>query len=116
MNLSKKIAQLIVEKNISIDAVTDALNAYSLLSLMPSILEQVKRMKVRESLQDTLRIESPFLLDQHAIEHIRKIVGDEKAEHEVTINKNLLAGWKARFKEKLYDASAERIIRQLEMR
>jgi F0F1-type ATP synthase delta subunit len=60
-----------------------------------------------------VKIESPFPLADEAIIHIKKVIGNGDAPHEVTINTNLLAGFKARCKGILYDGSAERIIRQL---
>lgn len=113
MNLSHKIAKLIVEKNLKIDDVVESLQTYNLISLLPSILEQAKRMNKDVSLRDTIQIESPFPIGEKALAHIKRMVGNDIAPHEVTINKNILAGFKARFKEKLYDGSAERIIKQL---
>ncbi len=113
MNLSHKIAKLVVEKNVKVDDVVASLQTYNLLSLLPSILEQAKRMNKGVSLRDTIQIETPFELGEKAIGHIKRAVGNDIAPHQVTINKNILAGFKARFKEKLYDGSAERIIKQL---
>lgn len=113
MNLSKKIAKLIVEKGVNIEDVAEALKSYGLLSLMPSVLDQVKRISKSVLMKDTLKIETPFEISEESIKRIKSLVGDERASHEITINKNILAGFKARFKEKLYDASAERIIKQL---
>lgn len=112
MTLSHKIAKLIVEKNISIDDVVESLRTYKLLSLLPSISEQVKRMNQGETFRDTIQIEAPFELSKDAIAQIQRIVENNLAPTNVTINKNILAGFKARFKEKLYDGSAERIIKQ----
>ena len=113
MTLSHKIAKLIVEKNIRTEDVVESLRTYNLLSLLPSITDQVKRMSKDETLRDTVQIESPFELSDEAISHIKRIVENDLAPHQVTINKNILAGFKARFKEKLYDGSAERIIKQI---
>ncbi len=113
MTLSYKIAKLIVEKGVSIDDVVVSLRKYKLLSLIPSIKDQVSRLGKDVNARDTLQIESPFELGDEAVKNIKRIVGNDLAPHSISINKNLLAGFKARFKEKLYDASAERIIKQL---
>lgn len=113
MTLSYKIAKLIVEKDANIDDVIVLLRKYKLLSLITSIKDQVTRLSKDENARDTLQIESPFEISNEAIANIKRIVGNDLAPHSISINKNLLAGFKARFKEKLYDASAERIIRQL---
>jgi F0F1-type ATP synthase delta subunit len=112
MTLSRKLATLILEKNISVSDITEMLTKYKLTSLLPTILREVKQMNKGESKKDMILIESPFELGEKAIAHIKKIIGGE-APHEVTINKNLLAGWKARSNGMLYDGSAERIIKQL---
>lgn len=112
MTLSRKLATLIVQKNVNIDDVADTLRTYNLLSLLPSILKDVKQMGEEGSVHDTVLIESPFELGDAAIARIKRIIGNDIAPHEVTINKNILAGFKARFKGKLYDGSAERIIKQ----
>lgn len=113
MTLSYKIAKLIVEKDVNIDDVVVLLRKYKLLSLITSIKDQVNRLGKEVNQRDTIQIESPFEINDDAIGHIKRIVGNDLAPHSISINKNLLAGFKARFKEKLYDASAERIIKQL---
>jgi F0F1-type ATP synthase delta subunit len=113
MTLSRKLAQLIVEKNVPVDDVVAMLTTYNLVGLLPAILERVKDLGVSTKSGNTLTIESPFPLTDAAITHIKDMTGNSKVMHEVTINKNILAGFKARFKGTLYDGSAERIIRQL---
>lgn len=113
MTLSYKIAKIIVEKDANIDDVIVLLRKYKLLSLITSIKDQVKRLGKDVNQRDTLQIESPFEIGDDAIKNIKRIVGNDLAPHSISINKNLLAGFKTRFKEKLYDASAERIIKQL---
>lgn len=112
-SLSRKLATLIVKNNISVSDVSESLAKYKLLSLLPSIGKEVKQMNENNSLLDTISIESPFEINETAIDRIKKIVGNDLAPYQVTINKNILAGFKARYKGKLYDGSAERIIRQL---
>lgn len=113
MTLSRNLAQLIVEKNISVEDVATTLAKYNLLGLLPAIKDNVIEMASHKKSGNTLAIETPFPLSEDAIARIKDITGNSKVAHEVTINKNLLAGFKARFKGKLYDGSAERIIRQL---
>jgi F0F1-type ATP synthase delta subunit len=112
MTLSRKLAQLMVEKNIHIDDVMELLGKYKLTSLLPSILKAVAQLGGDKHAADTLHIESPFALSSDAVAKIKRIVGNDMAAHVVTINTKLLAGFRARFKGKLYDGSAERIINQ----
>lgn len=113
MTLSRKLAKLLVEKNISVSDVTNTLAQYKLLGLLPAIVDRVSEIASYKKAGNSIAIESPFSLSNEAISHIKQITGNSEANHEVTINKNILAGFKARFKGKLYDGSAERIMRQL---
>ena len=112
MTLSRKIAQLIVTKNLSIDEVKNVLTKYKLLGLLPAIKERVGEYANSEKSSNTLSVESPFPLTDDTLKHIKGLVGEGDVPSEVIINKNILAGFKARYKGKLYDGSAERIIRQ----
>ncbi len=113
MTLSRIIAQLIVHKNLKISAVEDSLRAYNLLSLLPSIKDAVIKLTQDQGKENTIRIESPFQVGESALHRIKAIVGNDTAPTDVVINKEILAGFKARYKGKLYDGSAERIIKQL---
>lgn len=100
-----------VEKNVSVDDIVTTLTRYNLLGLLPAITTKVIQMSSQKNKNEIISIESPFMLSEDAIIHIKKIIGSD-ISHEITINKNILAGFKARHKGKLYDGSAERIIRQ----
>lgn len=113
MTLSRKLATLIIEKNVTVEDVSVILTKYNLLGLLPSILVNVEEIASHTKKGDTLAIESPFPLADEAVARIKDMTGNKESSHEITINKNLLAGFRARFKGKLYDGSAERIIRQL---
>jgi F0F1-type ATP synthase delta subunit len=113
MSLSRNLAHIIVEKGVSIKNVENVLRTYKLLPLLSLVLLNVKRLASDQSARDTIVIESPFSLNEKAIGRVKRIVGNDIAEHTVTINKDVLSGFKARFKGKLYDGSAERIIKQL---
>ena len=113
MTLSRKLAKLILEKNVPVDDVVQTLHKYKLLALLPSIKEDVMQMSSHLHTYDSIAIEAPFALSDDALKHIKQIVGGPTINHETTINKDLLAGFKARWRGTLYDGSAERIIRQL---
>lgn len=112
MILSRKLANIMIAKNVSADDMVETLRTYNLLSLLPSIKNIVAQSLSHSNKRDTISIQSPFALSDDAIVHIKKIVGDTSSPHEVIIKKDMLAGFKARYKGKLYDGSAERIIRQ----
>lgn len=112
MNLSRKLAKLMIEKNVSVDDMVQTLRTYNLLSLLPAIKDIVIQIASHKNVQDTVAIESPFNLSEDSVLHIKHIIGNKTSPHEVTINKNILAGFKVRFKGRLYDGSAERVMRQ----
>lgn len=113
MTLSRKLAMVMVQKGVSVHEVTETLRIYNLLGLLPSILSSVTQIVSHRNARNVVGIESPFPLSENSIVHIKKIMGVQTENHEVTINKSILAGFKARWKGVLYDGSAERIIRQL---
>jgi F0F1-type ATP synthase delta subunit len=113
MSLTRKIAKSIVEHEIKVEHLESVLTDYNLLSLLPKIKEEVKKLHGEKTNEDIVQIESPFDLSPEAVAKIKRIVGNDLAEANVSINKNILSGFKARFKGRLYDGSGERIIRQL---
>lgn len=116
MSLSRKLATLIIEKRTTLEEIYVLLAKYKMLSLLPSIKQALLSVSSQVGKQDTIEIESPFPLSNQAVEKVKSIVGNTSAKHEVVINKNALAGFKARFKGILYDGSAERIIKQFTSR
>lgn len=113
MTLSRTIASLIVHKNLKVEDTVEILRTYNLLSLLPEIKESVKQMTERQGEENSISIETPFSLGAEALSKIQHMIGGSQAPVRVIINKNILAGFKARYKGKLYDGSAERIIQEL---
>lgn len=113
MTLSRDIANLILHKNLKIEDAAEILRKYDLLALLPSIREALMQMAKEQGQDDSISIETPFPLGAKAEAAIRHMIGNPKADVSVVINKNILAGFKARYKGKLYDGSAERIIKEL---
>lgn len=113
MPLSRKLAIYILEGKASIDDVVSLLTKYELLTLLPCIKQAVHQMSSGMQMKETVIIESPFELSEVSIQKIKGIIGEEDAPHSLIINKQILAGFKAKFKGMMYDGSAERIIRQI---
>jgi F0F1-type ATP synthase delta subunit len=84
-----------------------------MLSLLPSIKIAMLQMSDALEKKESIVIETPFPLSDESVKKIKRIVGNDIAPHEIVINKNILAGFQARFKGILYDGSAQRIIKQL---
>jgi F0F1-type ATP synthase delta subunit len=102
-----------LEGKASFDDVIVLLTKYNLLTLLPSIKQSLMQMSSGLHKDRTIMIETPYTLSHDSVATIKKIVGDKDAPHTVIINKNILAGFKAKFKGMMYDGSAERIIRQI---
>lgn len=113
MTLSRDIANLILHKNLKVEDAAEILRKYDLLALLPSIKESLAQMTKVEGEENSISIETPFALEEKTLGKIQKMIGDSAAPVRVVINKNILAGFKARYKGKLYDGSAERIIKEL---
>lgn len=85
-----------------------------LLSLLPGIHKELTTLQKEREEKDMVTIETPFLLEDAALLSIQSIVGAEPGTKEkVKENKKLLSGFRAIYKGKSYDASGERIIREL---
>ncbi len=113
MPLSRKLAVYIIEGKASLEDVITLLTKYKLLTLLPYIKQSLIQMSSGLHTKETILIESPFELSLESVKKIKEIIGNEDAPHEVFINKNLLAGFKAKYKGMMYDGSAERVIKQV---
>ena len=112
MTLSRKLAALLLNGKANLTDMIELLTKYKMLSLLPSIKQALVQMASARDAEETIMIESPFPLSDASITHVRTIMGENNAKHHVVINKNVLAGFKAKFKGVMYDGSAERIIKQ----
>lgn len=113
MSLSRKIAEMLIQKNVPVEMLIETLRSYKLLPLLPSIKKDLEKLSRSQDNETRIHIESPYALNEEALTRIRRIAGNDLAETDVTINRELLAGFKARWKGKMYDGSTQRIIRQL---
>lgn len=111
MSLSRNLAHLLLQNRVSVSDVVSVLAKYKLLSILPLVLVSLKQLKESTLSENTLSIETPYPLSETSIAAIKKITGGDI--HTISINEALLAGFKARFKGKLYDGSAERVLREL---
>lgn len=113
MSLSRAIAHHIVAEKTTIPEVLDLLKKYRLTALLPSIKQSVEKLAATTAKRETIIIETPFPVSDDSVKKIKRIVGNDLAKHEVVLNQDLLAGFRATFKGTLYDGSANRIIKQL---
>lgn len=113
MPLSRKIATLIYKGKTTVPDVVSLLTQYKMLALLPFVKQSLIQMSSFANKNDVIMIESPFELSPSSLQKIKRIVGNDMADHEVIINKEVLAGFKATFRGMMYDGSADRIIKQL---
>ena len=113
MPLSRTFATYLFEGKSTVDDVVFLLSKYKLLALLPQVKKMLVQISHSAHKKDAMISETPFVLGEEALIHIKTIAGNSKVLHEVIINKHILAGFKAKYKGLLYDGSAERIIRQI---
>lgn len=116
MTLSRSIAEHLEKSNATLDDLEAVLSKYQLQSLLPQILQHLLRKQKMREQKNIVEIESPFTLSEESIQTIKKIVNAEDKEHTVKINQELLAGFKAKHRDTMYDGSAKRIIDQFAKR
>lgn len=108
--LAKAFATLLIENKTTLPAVEDALKRFHLLSLLPSILDELKHHQKENRISDTIYIESPFPITKDNELTIKKLLNAEEKDHHFIENKNLLAGFRARYKGTMVDSSMKRIL------
>ncbi len=113
MPLSRTLALYILEGKATLQDVVDVLVKYDLETLLPFIKQALIQMSSGIHASTTILIESPFNLSDESIRTIKGFIGETEAPHSVILNKNILAGFKAKYKGMVYDGSAERIIKQI---
>jgi F0F1-type ATP synthase delta subunit len=112
MSLSRTIATYLETSNANLSELEGILIKHKLQSLLPEILRfLLRRQKIRQE-KETVVIESPFPLSEDSVSAIKQLVKGKDVDHRVLINRDLLAGFKAKYKDVAYDGSAERIIKQ----
>lgn len=112
MSLSQKIATSVYTHKINAEELSSVLKKYKMSALLPEIKKILNVLERKDREGREMKIETPFPLGDEALLHLKKKVAGEDVHHRIVINKNLLAGWKATHNNTLYDASAERIIKQ----
>lgn len=116
MTLSRSIAEYLEKSSASATDLETLLTKYRLQSLLPQILQHLLRTKKIRSQREVVEIESPFALSEESVKIIKNIVNAEDKEHSVKINQELLAGFKAKYQDRMYDGSAKRVIDQFAKR
>jgi F0F1-type ATP synthase delta subunit len=112
MPLSYQLAKLLLLEKTTLPDVVTILTKYKMLALLPSIHKALSNLSKNKGIYTTIMIETPYTLSLDSVDIIKAMVGNKNAPHTITLNKDVLAGFRARFEGTLYDGSAERIIKQ----
>lgn len=110
MSLSLSIARTIRAHNLSLADTEEVLRKYKLLSLLPLIYKHLLREKKEEEKKSVVQIESPYSLSAETVSIVKKRLNAEDKEHNIVITPELLAGFRAKYNDVLYDGSAKRIV------
>lgn len=87
---------------------------YGLQSRLPQILSYIQKEAEVERVKNTLQIESSFELSEESINRVASFVSAPKDAHiKVVINKKLLGGFLAYWKDKKVDGTLENTVRKL---
>lgn len=108
--LSDAFAHLLIEKKITVSKLEKLLSKYHLSTLLPSILISLKRLEAKQKEHEVVHVSSPFPLSEKTIESIKKELHAPHAEHAVHINKELVAGYVASYKEKKINKSVRLVL------
>lgn len=104
------LADLLIAKKITIDEMIAFLKKHNLLTVLPSILAYLKHKEAEHLEFNTLVVETPFPLQENALESIKARFGTDVRDVEVVLKKDLLAGYVARLQGVEVDASAKRVL------
>ncbi len=98
-----------------LEACKNILEKYGKSDLFPSVLDKILVDFKKENESETLVIDSPFELSDDTIKKIKNIVSPLDTDMDVkrNISPKLLAGFRARHKGTVYDASARQYIETL---
>ena len=107
---AKYFAQLLIDRKITVSDLAKFLSKHNMTPLMFNVLKYLEHKEAQHLVHNTIVIETPFDLSEKSISTIKRKVGNDLAETEIVENKNLLAGYVARFKGLEYDASAKTIL------
>ncbi len=107
-----------IEKGVDIEVVLskteEVLKENRQQMFLPGALECLSVLLKRDQDYSTLVIQSPFLLEESQADQISKnLTGEPKTRRTLQINQDLLAGFKATYKGKVYDGSARQYITKL---
>jgi F0F1-type ATP synthase delta subunit len=110
MSTSLAIAKSLYKEKKSLNVVRPLLVRYRLLALLPEIARHLIRLHKESVHKKTIRIHTPYQINEASLQKIKSLVGGEKEDHTVIIEPELLAGFRAVYDDRMYDGSAKRML------
>ncbi len=108
---SKYLAKLILDNQDNFQKVLEIVKKYKLEKLLPSTLSVVDKIQNREENRNKIKVESAVELDTNSKNEIEKLVNGKIDK--LSIDKNLIAGFKVYTREKIIDASLANMLKKL---
>jgi F0F1-type ATP synthase delta subunit len=108
---SKYLAKLIIDNQGNFQKVLEIVKKYKLEKLLPSTLSVIGKIQNREENRNKIKVESVVELDTNSKNEIEKLVNGKIDK--LSIDKNLIAGFKVYTREKIVDASLANMLKKL---
>jgi F0F1-type ATP synthase delta subunit len=107
----KKDAEHVLEKLMTF------VKKHKLENYLPQILENLRKESLKQKVKETLFVETPFDESKESLSKIQNYIsvsGNSPVSHKV--NKNILGGFRAYYKDKKFDGSLENVLKKLEQK
>lgn len=103
-----KDAKVVLEK------LNKFIDKHRLESFLPQILKEIKNESLKRKESRTLFVETPFEEDKEIMSKISGLISvTEDSELSHKVNKSILGGFRAYYKDKKYDASVDSALKRL---
>jgi F0F1-type ATP synthase delta subunit len=113
--LAKAIFELSQEKTENLDAkFFDFVEKKKLQAQLPSVLYHLEKIIEQEQEKNGIQIETAHEIKQDTVKHIKTFLKAEELPEVVKIKKDLIAGFRAKWKGTVYDASIKNSLKKLE--
>lgn len=113
--LAQAIFQLSEEKVANLDAkFFDFIEKRNLTAQLPSILFHLEKIIELEKEKKGIQIETAHEIKSDTVKHIKTFLKAEDLPEVIKIKKELIAGFRAKWNGKIYDASIKNSLKKLE--
>jgi F0F1-type ATP synthase delta subunit len=116
-NLAESLIALVNDGMSERDALAkffDYVQANNLEFQLPQVLRHLERISREEQDFESVQVQTPFPLDDGAVNAIKTKLGAGDAQVSVSEHPDLIGGFRAMYKGMLYDASMQNVLKQLQ--